>query len=68
MSKSVPKMPHLMKQVYEQIFKHPQYASLSVGEQFALRVAGAGGYSHCTKENNAYARRYWKQLYAASSP
>jgi len=58
---NLPKMPKLMKTVYEQIFKHPKYKDLT-SEHFAVQVAYSG-LSYCTAANNKYVRQVWKHLY-----
>jgi menaquinone-dependent protoporphyrinogen IX oxidase len=60
---SPPKMPRLMKDVYSQIERHPNYPTLSPGTLFAYNVAAKGGFSHCTTQNNKWTRTIWKFLY-----
>jgi hypothetical protein len=59
----LPKEPRLIKQVYQQIFKHPLWPSLPEGTRFAIHDAGYLGLSRCTRQNNAWARKWWRHLY-----
>lgn len=48
--------------MYAEIEAHPDYARFTPGTVFGY--AGArSGYSWCTKENNAWVRQIWRQLY-----
>lgn len=57
------KEPRAIKQVYKQIFRHPRWHSLPESTRFALRYAGYHGLSWCTRENNKWARQWWRHLY-----
>lgn len=57
-------MPQRMNKVYVEISEHPFYKySKNDSLRFALGAASAG-YSHCTKENNRWAREIWTYMYA----
>ncbi len=61
-TETVPKMPRLMKKVYEQIDAHPKFKELDEDTHFAYKAAKYG-LSWCTKENNKWVRQIWKKLY-----
>jgi hypothetical protein len=58
-----PRMPHKMKNVYADIDKHPRKPELGFSVLIAYEFGAKGGYSHCTTENNKWAREIWKKLY-----
>jgi len=57
------KLPSRMKKVYQEIFHHPLYPSLSEGTKWGLQAA-VHGWSWCTKENNKWAREIWKHVHS----
>lgn len=59
---SFPKMPRVMKRVYEQIESHPRYKELDSSTIFAYKAA-RDGLSWCTKENNKWVKQIWYKLY-----
>ena len=57
-------MPHRMKDVYADVFRHPFMQDKQMEScKYALGMA-AGGYSWCTRQNNKWARAFWKWMYA----
>lgn len=57
------KMPHRMKKVHQMILEHPDYKDLKESTRFCFEMGCYGGFSYCTKENNAWSRKIWKYLY-----
>jgi len=54
-----------MRDVYQQILVHPEYAlRLSKTTRWVFEAACVRGHSWCTRENNAWSRQIWRFLYA----
>jgi len=60
----MPKEPHRIKTLHEQILAHPDYKTkLSETTRWAFEAGCVGGGSLCDKENNQWSRKIWRFLY-----
>ncbi len=58
------KEPRNMKTVYSEILEHPDYKNkLDDNTRWSFEFGCVGGYSHCTRTNNKWARRIWRHLH-----
>lgn len=58
----LPKMPRIMKKVYEQIDAHPRFKEFDESTRFAYNAAKYG-LSWATRQNNQWVRKLWTKLY-----